>query len=199
MERLGIRQLAAELGVTPNSLYSYVRDKDELIRGAFDLAFGNLEIPIRRGGTWQDRLVELSTWLRRRLLKHPNLVTPRFVEGAPFPFTSFVTEVGLVLYEAGLEEKALIENVYVVFYHTVGFVMMEVSRRKYGLPHLPDAALVDQVDTAKFEDQERAAEQTAGLVRLIRNLDLDSVFAQSLRAVISGLDVDARPTARRRG
>ena len=189
MEKLGVRQLATQLDVTPNSLYSYVRDKDDLIRGTFDLAFGNLEVPARRGGTWQDRVIELCVWLRGRLLKHPNLVTPRFAEGAPFPFSSFVTEMGLVLYEAGLEEKELIETVYAIFYHTLGFVIMEVSRAKYGLPRTDDAALVSRVDTSRFENQELAQDQAAGLVRLIRNLDLDSVFRRSLTSMIGGLKI----------
>ncbi len=186
MESVGIRQLATELGVAPNSLYSYVRDKNDVIHGAVELAFGHLEIPEASGGTWKERVSELCTWLRSRLLEHPRLVaTPRFAEGAPFPFIAFPATVGLVLHEAGFEGEELIETVYAVFYHTVGFVTMEVSRAQHGVPTETDEFLVKQLDPEKFDAamQERAAQ----MVPLIRGLDLDAVFERSLRGMLDGL------------
>ena len=186
IEAVGVRQLAAELGVAPNALYSYVRDKDDIIHGAVELAFGNLEIPQASGETWQERIIGLCRWLRQRLLEHPELVSvPRFTEGAPFPFISFPTTVGMTLQEAGLEGQELIETTFAIFYHTVGFVTMEVARAQHGVPTESDEFLVSQLDAEKFDAD--AFEKVAELVPLIRTLDLSSVFERSLRAMLNGL------------
>lgn len=192
MESVGIRQLAGELGVAPNSLYSYVRDKDDVIHGAVELAFGTFDVPTPTATDWRERVADLSRWLRARLLEHPNLVTtPRFAEGAPFPFIPFPTEVGLVLAEAGFEEKQLIATVYAVFYHTVGFVTMEVSRAQHGLPRQSDEFLVRQLDPDRFGPSIRAG--AARMAPLIRSLDLEAVFEHGLTALLSGLpDPDTR-------
>lgn len=190
IESVGIRQLATELGVAPNSLYSYVRDKNDLIHGAVDLAFGKLDVP-HSSGPWRQRVGALCRWLRARLLEHPNLVAdPRFAEGAPFPFIPFPTEVGLVLAQSGFEGRTLIETVYAIFYHTVGFVTMEVSRTRHGVPTESDAFLVKQLDPERFDPS--VVQQAAAMVPVIRNMDLDSVFDRSVGALLSGLpDPDA--------
>lgn len=185
IENVGIRQLASQLGVAPNSLYSYVRDKDDLIHGAVDLAFGKLDVP-HSSGPWRDRVGALCHWLRSRLLEHPNLVADaRFAEGAPFPFIPFPTETGLVLAQSGFEGRTLIEMVYAIFYHVVGFVTMEVSRERHGVPTESDAFLVKQLDPERFGPS--VVEQAAEMAPVIRTMNLDSVFELSINALLSGL------------
>lgn len=193
MESVGIRQLAAELGVAPNSLYSYVRDKDDLIHGAVDLAFGELDLPRTSDGPWREQVGALCSWIRARLLEHPNLVSdPRFAEGAPFPLIPFPTRVGIVLAGVGFEGRDLIETTYAIFYHAVGFVTMEVSRARHGVPVATDEFLVDQIDAESFEGDIRA--EAAAMVPLIRHMDLDAVFERSTKALLAGLD-DPKPSS----
>lgn len=185
IDSVGIRQLAAELGVAPNSLYSYVNGKDDLIHGAVRLAFDEFDLP-DSSGPWRERVLGLCLWLRRRLLEHPNLVAdPRFAEGAPFPFIPFPTNVGLILAEAGYTEKELIETVYAIFYHSVGFVTMEVSRARHGVPTQSDDFLVKQLDAEKYGSE--VVTQAAAAVPLIRDMDLDAVFERATEALLAGL------------
>lgn len=197
IESVGVRQLASQLGVAPNSLYSYVHDKNDIIQGAVELAFGDLEIPRASGATWQESLVELCTWLRERLLQHPNLVsTTGFAEATPFPFVSFPTTIGVVLNEAGFEGEELIEVVFAVFYHTVGFVMMEVARAEHGVPTESDEFLVARLDPRRFGKQDLA--EAAALVPLVRRLDLSASFRRSVHAMVDGLGEPASKTGKRR-
>ncbi|MFS0696334.1 TetR/AcrR family transcriptional regulator [Streptomyces nitrosporeus] len=65
-----MRRLAAELDVTPMSLYWYVDTKDDLLELALDTVFGEIPPP-RPGDDWRIRLRELATAYRTMLVTHP--------------------------------------------------------------------------------------------------------------------------------
>jgi AcrR family transcriptional regulator len=196
VEGVGIRQLAADLGVAPNSLYSYVRDKDDILHGAVEVAFGNLEVPRTTGSSWQQRVMDLCAWLRRRLLEHPNLVASSLAETTPFPFISFPTAVGIVLHEAGFEDRELIETLFCFVYHTVGFVTMEVARVRRGIPTGSDARVLARLAQSRFGEPEIA--EATRLIRLIRAMDLDAVFDRSVGGMLEGISAARGETWRRR-
>jgi len=180
-----MRTLAAEFGVAPNSLYSYVRDKDDLIRGAITLLFANAAVPARHGESWSGRLRETCCWFRKELLKHPNVVAaPAFRETYPFGFFPLVYVVGEILRDAGLEDQELIEAIFAVFYHTVGFVTLEVARAKHGVAATSDDSILRRTEVDLEEDE---VDETARLLPLVRDVDLKSVFEKSLESIIEGI------------
>jgi AcrR family transcriptional regulator len=185
VESLAIRTLSAELGVAPNSLYSYVRDKDDLIRGAITLLFANAAIPPHHGESWSDRLRGTCCWFRKELLRHPNVVAaPAFRETYPFGFFPLVYVVGEILRDAGLEDHELIEGIFAVFYHTVGFVTLEVARAKHGIAATSDDSILKRTEGDLEEDD---VDETARLLPLVRDVDLESVFEKSLDSIIAGI------------
>ena len=73
LEALSVRALAAELGVGPMTLYSYVADRDDVLAGLVDLLFAGLP-PLPRSGPWRRRLEVACADLHAVLAAHPALL-----------------------------------------------------------------------------------------------------------------------------
>jgi len=185
VDSLGIRKLASELGVAPNSLYWYVRDKDDLIDGVVDSVFGKLEVPPPTAAEWTERLREVCLWFRGELLKHPNVVAaPGFRRTFPFGLLPLTYAAGEILAEAGYDGEELVYTCQAVFYHTIGFVTLEVGRARHGVPTRSDEAILERVGVNLGETRMAEAGE---LLPLAREMDLDAVFALSLDALLEGL------------
>jgi AcrR family transcriptional regulator len=66
---LTIRSLAHELGVKPMTVYSYVKNKEEILDGIVDLVFGEIELPTV-GADWRAQLVRRMRSAREVLRRH---------------------------------------------------------------------------------------------------------------------------------
>ena len=185
IESLGIRKLAAELGVAPNSLYSYVEGKDDLVRGVVEHVLGAVELPSPSGLSWTDRCREICCSFRATLLEHPNVVVaPAFRRTFPFGFLPLNYALGKILSDAGYEDRELVETMMMVFYHTVGFVTLEVARGAHGIPTKSDSFVLDRAEQElDASDMEEARE----LLPHVRTLDMDALFDTSLAALLDGL------------
>ncbi|TFH20227.1 MAG: TetR/AcrR family transcriptional regulator, partial [Myxococcales bacterium] len=185
VESLGIRKLAAELGVAPNSLYSYVDGKDDLVDGVVDLVLSSMEVPSPIGTSWTERCLEICRWFRGQLLKHPNIVlAPAFRRTFPFGFLPLNYALGEIVSDAGYEDRELVETMMVVFYHTIGFVTLEVARSAHGMPTKPDTFVLKRAAQA-LEESDMA--ETRELPAHVRTLDMDALFDLSLTALLDGL------------
>ncbi|MFI2710551.1 TetR/AcrR family transcriptional regulator [Micromonospora sp. NPDC018662] len=72
VDRFSMRRLAADLNVTPMSLYWYVDNKDDLLELALDAVAGEIELPDPAAGhDWRDDLRLLATAWRRVMVAHP--------------------------------------------------------------------------------------------------------------------------------
>ncbi|MCW2758037.1 MAG: Tetracycline repressor protein class [Nocardioidaceae bacterium] len=67
-EAVSMRRVAAEFDTGPASLYSYVRDKDELLRHVLDRIIDEMEVP--DGPTWQDVVRGFAETSRAMFQKH---------------------------------------------------------------------------------------------------------------------------------
>ena len=74
VDRLTMRRLAAELGVMPNALYTYVPDKEGLLDALIDDLLAGVDTGEPAEGDWRDGLVRVMDSSRRLLLAHPRLV-----------------------------------------------------------------------------------------------------------------------------
>jgi len=70
LERLSMRRVAADLGVTVGALYWYVATKDELLELALDDVLGEAPSPAG-SGEWRGALGAHAKRLRELLLRHP--------------------------------------------------------------------------------------------------------------------------------
>jgi AcrR family transcriptional regulator len=76
IEAVSMRRLGSELGIEAMSLYTHVRDKDDLLDGMLELVIS--EIPIHHGTDWKDSLRATVLGARSVVLRHP--WAPRVIE-----------------------------------------------------------------------------------------------------------------------
>lgn len=117
-----MRRLARALNVTPMALYSYFRDKDELLDAIIDASVNRLSIP-EAGGDWREHLTAVMRWLRAELLRHPEIVKLRLARPMLSPGALRLTEAGMaILLSAGLPPAEAAYAYRVLFEFTFGSV-----------------------------------------------------------------------------
>lgn len=70
IESLSMRKLADELGVKAMSLYNHVANKDDLLDGIVDAAWGEIVVP-KGAADWQAGIREIAISAHETLLRHP--------------------------------------------------------------------------------------------------------------------------------
>jgi AcrR family transcriptional regulator len=166
---VSMRRVAAELGVAPNALYSYLADKDALVDALIDAVLG--DVPDPPSGPWRSALETLLSASREALLRHPDLIPLALGRQAVGPNALRLGDATLALLARGAiigEEAA--QALRVLLVHTIGSAAMEAPRR------------------AEPDQQARAARaREAGLdERLIKHLDT-TTFSTGLRWILDGL------------
>ncbi|WP_228811495.1 TetR family transcriptional regulator, partial [Nocardia farcinica] len=73
VEKLSMRRLSRELGVSPMAPYYYVADKRELLDLVASAALTGVRTPPPESGPWQERLRDLVDQIDEKLRKHPGL------------------------------------------------------------------------------------------------------------------------------
>ena len=68
-ESISMRRLAQELGVEAMSLYTHVRNKDDLLDGMADAVIS--EIPLVPRAGWKTSLRQMALAAREVMLRHP--------------------------------------------------------------------------------------------------------------------------------
>ena len=66
-----MKSVAAELGMTPMSLYRYVDSKEQLLEVMLDAAYGPADLSIVSSGPWRERLTRWAWALADALVLHP--------------------------------------------------------------------------------------------------------------------------------
>jgi len=94
IESISMRRLAQELGVEAMSLYTHVRNKDDLLDGMADAVIS--EIPLSADGAdWKSSLRQTALAARGVMLRHP--WAPHTVETRPAPGPAALGYVNAVL------------------------------------------------------------------------------------------------------
>ena len=70
LESLTMRRLAQELGVEAMTLYYYVANKDEILKGIVELVTGEIELP-RAETDWKDAIRRTANSAYEILMRHP--------------------------------------------------------------------------------------------------------------------------------
>jgi AcrR family transcriptional regulator len=94
IESISMRRLAQELGVEAMSLYTHVRNKDDLLDGMVDAVIG--EIPASADGAdWKTSLRQMALAARSVVLTHP--WAPRPIESRATPGPAALRYINTVL------------------------------------------------------------------------------------------------------
>jgi AcrR family transcriptional regulator len=71
LDGVSMKSVAAELGLTPMSLYRYVDSKEQLLEVMLEAAYGPPDRSIVAAGTWRKRLTRWAWALADTLVQHP--------------------------------------------------------------------------------------------------------------------------------
>ena len=71
LDGVSMKSVAAELGMTPMSLYRYVDSKEQLLEVMLDAAYGPADLSIVSSGPWRERLTRWAWALADALVLHP--------------------------------------------------------------------------------------------------------------------------------
>ncbi len=121
IESISMRRLAQELGVEAMSLYTHVRNKDDLLDGMVDAVIG--EIPLSADGVdWKVSLRQMVLAARGVVLRHP--WAPRIMETrtTPGPATMrYLNAVFGVLRDGGFSVAQTHHALHILGSRVVGF------------------------------------------------------------------------------
>jgi AcrR family transcriptional regulator len=129
LKAVSFRHLAAELGVTPMSLYRYVDSKEALLEAIADRVFEELELPAGDSADWREQLRQLAHSYRRLLLAHPavaalhSAATPPLSLNAARAVEAFLRTLSRAGFSA--QEAALLEIQFETF--VLAHVMLETG------------------------------------------------------------------------
>jgi TetR/AcrR family transcriptional regulator, tetracycline repressor protein len=184
--RLTMRRLAAELGVMPNALYTYVPDKEALLDALIDDLLGDVDAGDPAGEDWRDGLVRVMDASRRLLLAHPQLVPVFLARPGLGPNAVRLGEVTFALLRrGGLEGERAVEAFRTLLIYSLGFAAFQATR----LPDAPARAARAEAAFAglpedRFPEMRRLARHLAGPVT-------DRQFHTGLRWLLDGIAAQA--------
>ena len=128
LDALTMRRLAAELGAGPMSLYTYVRDKDELVDAMVD------QVSEYDPGLGEPDLLGLLIWQRDLMLRHPWLPSTLPGRGLSGPHLVAYLERGLAALEpTGLPGGAKMEILALLTGFVVSYVTNELAQAQAGV------------------------------------------------------------------
>jgi len=129
IDRLTMRRLAAELGVMPNTLYSYFPHKEALLDALLDNLLADVEAGDPAEGDWRDGLVRVMDSSRRLLLAHPQLASTFIARPGLGPNAVRLGEISLeLLRRGGLDGERAVEALRVLLVYSLGFAAFQVPR-----------------------------------------------------------------------
>jgi TetR/AcrR family transcriptional regulator, tetracycline repressor protein len=181
--------LAAELGASPMALYAHLRDKDELLWALLDHVVGLLDVP---AGEWDHTLREFARSSRRTLLAHPGVVPLFMTVPALLPNSLRLgEEVYAVLRRAGFADEAVVRAFYAVLSYTLGYVALEVPRRRAPPPTKPGAPRIEESFFASVGPG--AYPLTTELAPIVATFASAEQFEYGLERLLRGIRGDLAP------
>lgn len=182
---LSIRSIAAELGLSPMSVYRYVDSKDDLLDLVLLEVLARMEIPPSLSGDWRERIVEVMLAWRDLLLTHANVV-PLLLE-RPIPRGSVglarVQEAVLsILEHADIRSVDAVRAFWQIFSLTVGQVMFDLPRRQ-----LRDEDMAAYAEALRGIAQERGLRHVGESAAALASMSGRGSFCDSLRVLLAGI------------
>ncbi|WP_433682544.1 mycofactocin system transcriptional regulator MftR2 [Nocardia sp. CA-119907] len=143
VEKLSMRRLSRELGVSPMAPYYYVADKRELLDLVASAALTGVRKPPPDSGPWQHRLRDLIDQIDDKLRKHPGLgdVLIEQMLGKQLDLIAAIMEI---LFEAGFNDRNVLAAYATI--HTYLFGRRRVNPRDRS--PLSEVALPESVERA---------------------------------------------------
>lgn len=186
---LGIRSVAARLGVRPNALYTYVADKAALERAVVEyvLSLADVAVLTAEALTWRERIIEYALGLRATMHAHPGAAS--LLMSAPMDGPTALTVGELLmaaLVDGGLTQDDAARGTYTIIVAVIGAVALDVA--EIAGPAIPPEDLwVAARQEALQAVPHEALPRTAATVPVIAAWVGEAQFRWSLGVVLDGL------------
>ncbi|HEV3323621.1 MAG TPA: TetR family transcriptional regulator [Solirubrobacteraceae bacterium] len=133
LQRLSMRLVASELGVSPMALYRHVTNKDDLLDGLVERLLAELELP-EASLPWDERLRGLASELRALAHRRPALFGLLLQRRAVGEDATRAREVALrALRDGGLDSEAAGRMERLLSTVVMGFALSEATGRFEGI------------------------------------------------------------------
>lgn len=178
---LTMRRLAAELDCAPMSLYTHVRNRDDLIDAIVDDLIARLDLPEPSDETWQALVRRAHSRYRDLAVELPNSF--ELLALAPYgssPVAPHLQSVVSSLERAGLSPENARQILGITDAYASGFLVVW-ARSRTAATGAATAAVTDTATGAATGD---GAADALGIARM-RDLDM---FDRGLDALLAGLD-----------
>jgi TetR/AcrR family tetracycline transcriptional repressor len=189
VDRLTMRRLAAELGVTPNTLYTYFPHKEALLDALIDDLLAGVDAGDPAEGDWRDGLVRVMDSSRRLLLAHPQLASVIIARPGLGPNATRLGELTLeLLGRGGLEGERAVEALRVLLVYSLGFAAFQAPRRQ----RHSGAARSARAEATFAGLPEDRFPRMHGLARQLAGPTTDHQFHTGLRWLLEGIAAQGR-------
>ncbi|MEZ4334474.1 MAG: TetR/AcrR family transcriptional regulator [Myxococcota bacterium] len=181
---LTMERVAAALGTRPMSLYTHVRNRDDLIEGAFDQVLARWR-PGELAGPWEDAVRAWCQALRTVALPYAPLLRELARPGHFHPgLLECAARLSAVLRRAGLTGAAHARAVRWIPQTILGAILLEAERPSH-LKHVGDesAAIAGALGRVGVASRQ----ELAALLPYFDDLAEDDLFAYTVERLLDGL------------
>lgn len=174
VDSLSMRTLAAQVGVTPTTIYWHVGSREEVVRAAIDRLAGTLTQVRVRGADSHQRVLSILHNVRAVSVDHRNVALAALALGMTARLQMpWQKALARELFAAGLRGRQLADVMRGLLYTTGGFVVVGSQQRLGALGSEQEWATV----TEEIVD-------TEAQLALARPVDLDAHFRETLLALV---------------
>ena len=185
LEALTMRRLADDLGVGTMTLYTYFRDKDELMDAAVSRVASAVVIPPVEG-PWRPRLRTLIKEIHRSLVAHPSGVELRRTRPMLTPAALRTTEAGMrILTGAGFSPAEAARAWRSLFVYTFGYA-------SFTPPDVPAQTRRDWQSRLEALPADEFPVLTAATSDAVETMSGATAFDHGLDCLLDGLEASMR-------
>jgi AcrR family transcriptional regulator len=131
-ERLTIRNLAAQLGVAPMSLYQHVRNKDDLLDEVVDRLLTQIWHPSAAPDDWRAWVAEAADKLRHFLVTQPAALHVYLQHPVVSHAAVARMDAMMEILRKAVGNEAAARRAYAALHtYTIGFAALEASRERW--------------------------------------------------------------------
>lgn len=186
-----MERVAAVLGTRPMSLYTHVRNRDELVALAAAQALREWDVTVPRGARWDNQLRAWCRSLRDHVRTYPPLLLTMTGQGTfPPALLEAVAVLARILRRAGLSGEPLAAALRWVPQTVLGAIVLEM-RRPEGLETPGHEAAAIYGSLAALSPDDRA--QYDDVLPHFVSPELSDLFEYSIDRLVDGVRAVAAP------
>jgi AcrR family transcriptional regulator len=134
LDRLTVRAVADECGVTPPAIHYHLRGGDDLADRVVEAVAARIDVAVAGKSHWVDRYLALISAMDRAFLAYPGTGLRALATTGPSPAAARLTETAVqILREAGLSEDAAVQTFTTTYLIFVGWLATRNSAGDSGV------------------------------------------------------------------